>query len=48
MLNFQAYASAKFADATLRALQGHSGIIECAFVASQVWIQKYNFKGVNE
>lgn len=31
-----AYAAAKFADATLHALKGEAGIIECAFVASQV------------
>lgn len=36
---FQAYASAKFADATLRALRGEAGILQCAFVASQVCIQ---------
>lgn len=31
-----AYAAVKFADACLRALRGDSGIVECAFVASQV------------
>ncbi|KAH7293053.1 hypothetical protein KP509_28G009700 [Ceratopteris richardii] len=31
-----AFAAAKFADATLRALKGEAGIVECAFVASQV------------
>ncbi|XP_073220488.1 malate dehydrogenase, glyoxysomal [Cicer arietinum] len=31
-----AYAAVKFADACLRALKGESGIIECAYVASQV------------
>jgi hypothetical protein len=32
----QAYAAVKFADACLRGLRGDSGIVECAFVASQV------------
>ncbi|KAI4296493.1 hypothetical protein L6164_036446 [Bauhinia variegata] len=31
-----AYAAAKFADACLRGLKGEAGVIECAFVASQV------------
>ncbi|XP_074587039.1 malate dehydrogenase, glyoxysomal isoform X2 [Curcuma longa] len=31
-----AYAAAKFADACLRGLRGDAGIVECAFVASQV------------
>ncbi|KAH7446804.1 hypothetical protein KP509_01G077000 [Ceratopteris richardii] len=31
-----AYAAAKFADSTLRALRGEAGIIQCAFVPSQV------------
>lgn len=32
----QAYAAVKFADACLRGLKGDAGIVECAFVASQV------------
>ncbi|KAK1316658.1 hypothetical protein QJS10_CPA05g01645 [Acorus calamus] len=32
----QAFAAAKFADACLRGLRGDAGIVECAFVASQV------------
>ena len=32
----QAYAAVKFADACLRGLRGDSGVVECAFVASQV------------
>lgn len=32
----QAYAAVKFADACLRGLRGDSGIVECAYVASQV------------
>jgi malate dehydrogenase len=31
-----AYAAAKFGEACLRALQGETGIIECAYVASEV------------
>jgi len=31
-----AYAAAKFAESCLRALQGEAGIIECAYVASEV------------
>ncbi|KAE8727223.1 Malate dehydrogenase, glyoxysomal [Hibiscus syriacus] len=31
-----AYAAVKFADACLRGLRGDAGIVECAFVASQV------------
>lgn len=31
-----AFAAAKFADACLRGLRGDAGIVECAFVASQV------------
>ncbi|XP_073014170.1 malate dehydrogenase, glyoxysomal [Typha latifolia] len=31
-----AYAAAKFADACLRGLRGDAGVVECAFVASQV------------
>ncbi|CAM8897448.1 unnamed protein product [Rhodiola kirilowii] len=31
-----AYAAVKFADACLRGLRGDAGVIECAFVASQV------------
>ncbi|KAF3439125.1 hypothetical protein FNV43_RR17400 [Rhamnella rubrinervis] len=31
-----AYAAVKFADACLRGLRGDSGIVQCAFVASQV------------
>ncbi|KAH7446801.1 hypothetical protein KP509_01G076800 [Ceratopteris richardii] len=31
-----AYAAAKFADSTLRALRGEAGVIQCAFVPSQV------------
>ncbi|KAL3677757.1 hypothetical protein R1sor_020713 [Riccia sorocarpa] len=31
-----AYAAAKFAESLLRALKGESGIIECAYVASEV------------
>lgn len=31
-----AYAAAKFADSCLRAMKGEAGVIECAFVASQV------------
>nr|ACU17416.1 unknown [Glycine max] len=31
-----AYAAVKFADACLHALRGDAGIIECAYVASQV------------
>ncbi|KAK9949253.1 hypothetical protein M0R45_004786 [Rubus argutus] len=31
-----AYAAVKFADACLRGLRGDSGVVECAFVASQV------------
>lgn len=31
-----AYAAVKFADACLRGLRGDSGIVECAYVASQV------------
>lgn len=34
----QAYAAVKFADACLRGLRGDAGIVECAFVASQVCI----------
>jgi malate dehydrogenase len=33
---WQAYAAAKFGEACLRALQGETGIIECAYVASEV------------
>lgn len=32
----KAYAAAEFAQSCLRALQGESGIIECAYVASEV------------
>ncbi|KAI6695023.1 hypothetical protein NL676_022733 [Syzygium grande] len=32
----QAYAAVKFADACLRGLSGDAGIVDCAFVASQV------------
>ncbi|URD99450.1 Rapamycin binding domain [Musa troglodytarum] len=32
----EAFAAAKFADACLRGLRGDAGIVECAFVASQV------------
>lgn len=32
----QAYAAVKFADACLRGLRGDAGVVECAFVASQV------------
>ena len=32
----QAYAAVKFADACLRGLRGDAGIVQCAFVASQV------------
>lgn len=32
----QAYAAVKFADACLRGLRGDAGIIQCAFVSSQV------------
>ncbi|CAI0471154.1 unnamed protein product [Linum tenue] len=32
----QAYAAAKFADACLRGLKGDAGVVECAFVASEV------------
>ncbi|KAI6695025.1 hypothetical protein NL676_022735 [Syzygium grande] len=32
----QAYAAVKFADACLRELRGDTGVLECAFVASQV------------
>lgn len=32
----QAYAAMKFADACLRRLRGYVGIVQCAFVASQV------------
>ncbi len=32
----QAYAAAKFGEACLRALQGETGIVECAYVASEV------------
>lgn len=39
----QAYAAVKFADACLRALKGESGIIECAYVASQVGMQSSAF-----
>ncbi|KAL0921874.1 hypothetical protein M5K25_008988 [Dendrobium thyrsiflorum] len=31
-----AFAAAKFADACMRALRGDAGVVECAFVASQV------------
>lgn len=31
-----AYAAAKFAESCLRALQGETGVIECAYVASEV------------
>eukprot|EP00252_Welwitschia_mirabilis_P014273 TRINITY_DN313_c0_g1_i2.p1 TRINITY_DN313_c0_g1~~TRINITY_DN313_c0_g1_i2.p1 ORF type:complete len:353 (+),score=62.20 TRINITY_DN313_c0_g1_i2:352-1410(+) len=31
-----AYAAAKFADACLRAMRGDSGIVQCAFIASEV------------
>ncbi|GMN34158.1 hypothetical protein TIFTF001_004546 [Ficus carica] len=31
-----AYAAVKFADACLRSLRGDAGVVECAFVASQV------------
>ncbi|CAI0471152.1 unnamed protein product [Linum tenue] len=31
-----AYAAAKFADACLRGLKGDAGVVECAFVASEV------------
>jgi len=31
-----AYAAAKFAESCLRALQGESGIVECAYIASEV------------
>ena len=31
-----AYAAAKFANACLRGLRGEDGVVECAFVASQV------------
>lgn len=34
----QAYAAVKFADACLRSLRGDAGVVECAFVASQVCI----------
>ncbi|KAK4393516.1 Malate dehydrogenase, glyoxysomal [Sesamum angolense] len=32
----QAYAAVKFADACLRGLRGDAGVVECAFVSSQV------------
>uniref|UniRef100_A0A2N9J1E8 Malate dehydrogenase n=1 Tax=Fagus sylvatica TaxID=28930 RepID=A0A2N9J1E8_FAGSY len=32
----EAYAAVKFADACLRGLKGDAGVVECAFVASQV------------
>ncbi|CAN1777392.1 Malate dehydrogenase, glyoxysomal [Linum perenne] len=32
----QAYAAVKFADACLRGLRGDAGVVECAYVASQV------------
>ena len=34
----QAYAAVKFADACLRGLRGDAGVVECAFVSSQVCI----------
>ncbi|KAL0335001.1 UNVERIFIED_CONTAM: Malate dehydrogenase, glyoxysomal [Sesamum radiatum] len=37
----QAYAAVKFADACLRGLRGDAGIVECAFVASQVIFQSF-------
>lgn len=36
--NAQAYAAVKFADACLRGLRGDAGVVECAFVSSQVGI----------
>lgn len=36
--NVQAYAAVKFADACLRGLRGDAGIVECAFVFSEVCI----------
>lgn len=36
----QAYAAAKFADTCLRGLRGDAGIVECAFVASQVELHR--------
>ncbi|KAL3726299.1 hypothetical protein ACJRO7_031223 [Eucalyptus globulus] len=32
----QAYAAMKFADVCLHRLRGYAGIVQCAFVASQV------------
>lgn len=34
----QAYAAVKFADACLRGLRGDAGVVECAFVASEVLV----------
>lgn len=34
----QAYAAVKFADTCLRAMRGEAGIIQCAYVDSQVGI----------
>jgi hypothetical protein len=36
----QAYAAVKFADACLRGLRGDAGVVECAFVASEVFFWK--------
>jgi malate dehydrogenase len=33
----QAYAAVKFADACLCGLRGDAGVVECAFVASEVF-----------
>ncbi|CAN1317156.1 Malate dehydrogenase, glyoxysomal [Linum perenne] len=35
-MKLQAYAAVKFADACLRGLRGDAGVVECAYVASQV------------
>ena len=36
----QAYAAVKFADACLRGLRGDAGVVECAFVACEVFFWK--------
>lgn len=36
--HLQAYAAVKFADACLRGLRGDAGVVECAFVASEVLV----------
>lgn len=42
----QAYAAVKFADACLRGLRGDAGVVECAFVASQVFLFLFSVHSV--